>query len=200
MGLVLLLLALPRATVMVIPGEAGEGVPFSTAFPQGPSVLTAVSNTTDAAPFLPHDLHVAYGNLGVEGSVAILQVRIFKNDLQEALGRWSGRSPFVMEVSPEVDRVFLRYLSRHFLLEVGGQVLDGRIVGSGDDELDREPVWWYQIQYTAPTPFRTARVTNTILFEIFDDQRNVLRVVRFPEESRQAFYFAPGEESTEVEF
>jgi hypothetical protein len=28
-----------------------------------------------------HDLHASYGNLGVEGRTAILQIRIFKDDL-----------------------------------------------------------------------------------------------------------------------
>jgi hypothetical protein len=148
----------------------------------------------------PHDLHVSYGNLGVEGAVAILQLRIFKNDLEEALRRLDGRDSFLMAVSPEVDALFLRYLAQRFNLEVGGEVLDGQIVGSGDDELDREPVWWYQVQYTASGPIRAARITNTILFEIFHDQSNVLRVVRFPEETRRAYYFAHGEETIEIEF
>ena len=101
---------------------------------------------------------------------------------------------------PEVDALFLRYLARRFVLEVGGEALEGHIVGSGDDELDREPVWWYQVQYTAREPIHAARITNTILFEIFDDQSNVLRVVRFPEETRRAYYFAPGEETIQIEF
>ena len=78
--------------------------------------------------------------------------------------------------------------------------LEGRIIGSGDDELDREPVWWYQVQYTATEPIVSARITNTVLFEVFADQSNVLRVVRFPEETRNAYYFAPGEETIELEF
>jgi len=136
----------------------------------------------------------------VEGAVAILQLRVFKNDLEEALGRLDGIDRFQMAVSPEVDALFLRYLSERFILEAGGLRLDGRIVGSGDDELDREPVWWYQVQYTATEPILSARITNTILFEVFADQSNVLRVVRFPEETRRAYYFAPGEETIQVEF
>jgi hypothetical protein len=136
----------------------------------------------------------------VEGAVAILQLRVFKNDLEEALGRLGGRDSFQMTVSPEVDALFLRYLAQRFRLEVGEDVLEGHIVGSGEDELDREPVWWYQIQYTASEPIQAARITNTILFEIFQDQRNVLRVVRFPGENRRAYYFAPGEETIQVGF
>ena len=69
----------------------------------------------------PHDLHISYGNLGVEGAVAILQLRVFKDDLEEALRRVDDRESFLMEVSPEVDGVFLRYISRKFVLEVDGE-------------------------------------------------------------------------------
>jgi len=147
-----------------------------------------------------HDLHVSYGNLGVEGATAILQLRIFKDDLEEALRRFHGRDSFLLAVSPEVDAIFLRYLAEKFILEVGETTLEGRIVGSGDDELDREPVWWYQVRFDAPEPIQAARITNTVLFEIFDDQSNILRVVDFPQETRRAYYFAPGEETIEIEF
>lgn len=149
---------------------------------------------------LPHDLHVSYGNLGVEGTTAILQLRVFKDDLAEAIRRMEGLEAVQLEVSPAMDALSLRYLSGRFILEVEGSALEGQIIGSGEDELDREPVWWYQIRFEAPKPIRSARITNTVLFEIFDDQSNVLRVVRFPEEDRQAFFFAPGEETHEISF
>ena len=148
----------------------------------------------------PHDLHASYGNLGVENNTAILQIRVFKDDLEEALRRFDSREAFLLEVTPELDALFLRYFSQKFVLEVGGVALQGRVVGSGYDELDREPVWWYQVAFDAPAPILAARITNTLLFEIFDDQSNVLRVVRFPEETRKAYYFAPGEETVEIEF
>ena len=72
--------------------------------------------------------------------------------------------------------------------------------GSGEDELDREPVWWYQVRYDAPRRIQTARVTFSVLFQVFSDQRNVLRVVEFPAENRRAFYFTEGEETHEMEF
>ena len=77
------------------------------------------------------------------------------------------------------------------------QVLDEDV---GEDELDREPVWWYQVRFDAPGPIRALKITNSILFEVFDDQSNVLRVVKFPEEDRRAYYFAHGEESVRIEF
>jgi hypothetical protein len=176
----------------------------------GPSLAASSSAKAGSVPDHPsspswedarrHDLHVAYGNLGVEGEVAILQIRIFKDDLEEALRRFHEVSSLRLEVTPEMDSFFLAYLKEHFVLEVGGAPLPGVIIGSGDDELDREPVWWYQVQFRAAEPIEMARITNTVLFELFDDQRNVLRVVRFPSETRRAYYFARGEETVEISF
>jgi hypothetical protein len=191
--LAILLALLPALSAEGSPGSGFDPVVLGGA---GMEPLRVV----DAPGQPPHDLHATYGNLGVEGAVAILQVRIFQNDLEEALRRFHGREDLRLDVTPEVDALFLSYLARKFILEVGGNPLEGRIVGSGDDALDREPVWWYQVRYTAPEPIRSARITNTLLFDIFDDQSNVLRVVRFPEETRRAYYFAPGEETIQIEF
>jgi hypothetical protein len=148
----------------------------------------------------PHDLHASYGNLGVEGATAVLQLRIFQNDLEEALGRAGGGEALRMEATPDMDALFLRYFTANFILEVDGVPLQGRILGSGADDLDRESVWWYQVAYDAPAPIQEARITNTLLFELFDDQSNVLRAARFPDGNRKAYYFAAGEETVEVKF
>ncbi len=149
---------------------------------------------------IPHDLHASYGNLGVEGNTAVLRLRVFQDDLEGALSRAGGGEPLRMEATPDMDALFLRYFTANFILEVGGVPLQGRIVGSGADDLDREPVWWYQVAYDAPAPIQEARITNTLLFELFDDQSNVLRAARFPDGGRKAYYFAAGEETVEVKF
>lgn len=148
----------------------------------------------------PHDLHASYGNLGVEGTTAVLRIRVFQDDLEEALSRAGGGGPIRMEANPDVDALFLSYFSANFILEVGGTPLQGRILGSGADDLDREPVWWYQVAYDAAEPIQEASITNTLLFELFDDQSNVLRAARFPDGNRKAYYFAAGEETVEVQF
>jgi len=181
----------PFLLVPLLGLTAQEGVVFP---------LGGFSAVEESAAEPRHDLHASYGNLGVDGALAILQIRVFKDDLEEALRRFHGLDVFQMEVSPAVDALFLQYFAEKFILEVEGTILEGQIIGSGDDELDREPVWWYQLRFSAPEPIRLARITNTILFDVFDDQSNILRVVDFPEESRSSYYFAPGEETIEVTF
>ncbi|HEX9885448.1 MAG TPA: DUF6702 family protein [Longimicrobiales bacterium] len=165
-------------------------------------LLLAGSPATHDVTDLPdlHDLHVTYGDLGVEGSVAVLRVRVFKDDLEGALAAHAGRPSVTMEADPVTDALFLAYLRDHYAMEVGGRTLTGRILESGEDSLDREPVWWYAVRFDAPEPIRAGRIRNTLLFERFGDQRNLVKLVHFPDETSRTFYFGHGEEWVDFDF
>jgi hypothetical protein len=145
-----------------------------------------------------HDLHITYGTLGVEGETAVYQVRIFRDDLAAALSGHSGELLLDMAADPAVDSLFLDYLGAHLRFRANGALLEPGLLASGEDALDREPVWWYRIRYSADAPIRSLAITNTILFELFDDQRNLLKLVHFPDETQRTYYFAPGEDSIRV--
>jgi len=148
----------------------------------------------------PHDLHVSYGNAAVEGNVLAVRIRFFRDDLEGALARHAGQAAFRMSAEPEVEAAFLAYFRAHFAVEVGGRALAPAVVGSGEDEIDREPVWWYAVQFEAPSPLTAFRVRNTLLTELFDDQTNIVKFVHFPDERQKTYSFARGEESFEVRF
>lgn len=147
-----------------------------------------------------HEFHVTYGRLAVEENVAVGRFRFFREDLELALAAFGRRESFQMEVTPAVDSLFLAYFQQHFRLEVDGRVLEGHIIGSGDDELDREPAWWYLVRFDADGVIGDFQVRNTLLFDQYEDQKNILNVVRFPEESQLSYHFSAGEEVFEVRF
>jgi hypothetical protein len=147
-----------------------------------------------------HDLHVSYGNAAVEGSVLAVRIRFFRNDLEAALARHTHQNAFRLRADPAVDAAFLVYFRARFSVEVGGRALDPHLVGSGEDELDREPVWWYAVQYEAPAALGVFRVRNTLLTELFDDQANIVKFVHFPDERQKTYSFGKGEESFEIRF
>jgi hypothetical protein len=167
-----------------------------------PLALSFLFATLFAIPSSPpvHEFHVTYGRLAVEEQVAVGRIRFFREDLELALAAFGGRDALQMEATPSVDSLFLAYFSEHFRLEVAGRVLEGRIIGSGDDVLDREPAWWYLIRFDADTAIGDFRVRNTLLFELYDDQKNILNVWRFPEGTQRAYHFSAGEEVFEVHF
>jgi hypothetical protein len=143
---------------------------------------------------------VSYGSAAVENNVVAVRIRFFRDDLTAALQRHSGRTDFELSVSPDADATFMAYFTDNFSLTVKGVRLQGYIIGSGEDALDREPVWWYAVQFQAPDPVTAFRVTNTLLFEQFDDQRNIVKFVHFPGETQKTYSFARGEESFDVSF
>lgn len=146
-----------------------------------------------AAP-APHDLHIAYADLAVEGDVVAGRIRLFRDDLERALGPLVGASALALTPGPEADALVLRYVAAHLrVADAGGGPLEPELIASGQDELDREPVWWVVVQYRATAPISELRVSNTLLFELFDDQRNIMKFVRFPDRREKTFYFAPGE-------
>ncbi len=164
------------------------------------SVTLALTSPVDvrAGPF--HDLHVSYGSSVVEANLVVVRTRFFKDDLEAAIRSHSGREEFTLAVNPDTDALFMSYFSEHFGIEVGGLALAGRIVGSGEDALDREPVWWYAVQFESPEPVRSFRVRNTLLLELFNDQRNIVKFVHFPDQTQKTYSFGHGEEVFDVRF
>ncbi len=153
-----------------------------------------------SAPEVAHDFHISYGHMAVEKNVVVCRIRFFQDDLEAALRHYGGHDAFRMAASPQVDSLFAAYFAEHFALEVDGKALAGRIIGSGQDAVDREPVWWYMVQFEAPAPIQKLRLRNTLLFDLFDDQKHVFKVVHFPEETQRSYYFAKGEEAFDVAF
>lgn len=147
-----------------------------------------------------HDFHVSYGHLAVEGEVAVLRVRFFKDDLEEVLALFSEEEGFRLEADPFVDGLFMKYFDERFDLAIDGSEVPGRVIGSGEDAIDREPVWWYMLQFDAPAPITSLRIRNSLLLDHFADQKNILKAVRFPDETQKTFYFAAGEEAFDVTF
>lgn len=141
----------------------------------------------------PHDLHMTYGDLAVEGRFVAGRIRMFKDDLERALGPLVGADALSLAPGGEADALVMRYLRDHLRIEAGGEVLAPVLLDSGEDELDRETVWWVVIQYEAPSPATVFTVRNTLFFELFDDQRNVFKFVRFPDEVQLTYTFTPGE-------
>lgn len=162
--------------------------------------LLALLATLTPDPPRAHDFHVTYGRLAVEGDVAVLRIRFFRDDLAEALAAHAGRQDLRMKADAEVDGLFLKYLAEKFRLESGEEALKGRLLSSGEDEIDHEPAWWYLVQFDASAPIEGLAMSNTLLFELHDDQENMLKVVHFPDGTELAFTFSAEDPSVEVGF
>lgn len=162
--------------------------------------LVPLLPTPGGGAVVAHDLHIAYADMAIEDAVVAGRIRMFKDDLERALGPMVGADAFTLRPGAEADALVMRYLRDHLTIETltgdaddpasaAATPLEPTLLQSGEDMLDREAVWWVVVQYQATAAVDSLRVTNTLLFDVFDDQRNIMKFVRFPDERQKTFYF-----------
>lgn len=140
-----------------------------------------------------HEFHVSYARLAVEGKVGMMQIRLFKDDLETGLRRRFDRPDFVMRADAEIDSLFTSYLNETLVLSQGGTPIAGVIASSGEELQNGIPVWWYTVVYEATQDFSEIHIRHDLLMEVFNDQKNVFRVKHFPSEKEWSLYFVVGD-------
>lgn len=97
-------------------------------------------------------------------------IRIFADDLENALGKRTGRSVKIGQTE-DFDKKALAYLRDSFeLRNRSGQVVKFNWVGK---EVQTDMIWIY-IEAKMPEGLGGAQLRNRILFEIFPDQVNIV--------------------------
>ena len=151
-----------------------------------------------------HPLHLSTAQLAVEEQTAFLRIRMFKSDLEAALASAHGLDSLRLEPTPAHDSLFLAYFAERYEVALGGVstlpliTASGEDIESGDGE---ERIWWVQLQYDAERPIESVSLRARILFEWFEDQRNIVRVLHVPSGKQRTLYFAaPDTEWAELKF
>ena len=134
-----------------------------------------------------HDFHVTYSRLAVEGTMAVVRIRLFKDDLAEALSEREKRDVLV-DTSPSSDSLFVAYFHEGFVMTSGTERLKGRLVGSGEEVVGKEPMWWYLLEFTAENPIAGLTIEQRLLSEMFEDQKNIVQIQHFPSEKVYSLY------------
>jgi len=166
-----------------------------------PEGVLAIPGERGGAPEIAaHKFHVTYGRMAVEDNLALLQIRLFKDDLEEALRVRFAAPDFTLAVTPQADSLFTRYFNEVFVLRQGALQIPGRITGSGEDELQGEAVWWYTVAFEAPEALQTFTVRHATLLDRFEDQKNIFKVKHFPSEKELSYYFTEGAEEYKIAF
>lgn len=155
-----------------------------------PLVLVLLLGATGPADTSTHDFHVSYGRLAIEGTNAVIRVRFFQNDLVEAIQKQNAPD-FELTAASRADSIALSYIGRRLRVAAADHPLEAVVRASGEDLSGQEPMWWYLLEFAAPSPIRDIEITNTLLFETFDDQKNIVQMQHFPSEKTWSFYFTP---------
>lgn len=145
------------------------------------------------APERPHPLHLSTTAIAIDEAAVFLRVRMFRNDLEAALAAATGLDTLALAATAEYDALFLGYFSEGFELRFDGATVTPEIVASGEDLATRagdERIWWVELRYAVPAGFETLGVRAALLYEQFDDQRNIVRVLHTGTGRQKTLYFA----------
>jgi hypothetical protein len=179
--------------------------------PRGPKAAPIASVPADRLPEPPsaavgigHPLHLSTAQLVVEESALYLRIRLFKNDLEAALAARAGVAEFELSPTPESDSAFLAYLRATLSIRADGAELTADVISSGVDLEAGQgdaTVWWYLLEYPTADPPRVITLLDAVLFDRFDDQRNIVRVLHSASGRQRTLYFAaPDDEPMTLEF
>ena len=144
-----------------------------------------------------HDFHISKCQIEYNHDEQALQMtlHIFIDDLEEALRKQGADKLFIgteREVE-DADPHLLKYLEKNFLLQVNEQKATYDYIGKEVSE-DLQGLWIY-LEITGVDTVKTISVTNSILLEIFDDQKNITSVSVPP--SRQNYFILENGKSQE---
>lgn len=123
-----------------------------------------------------HDFHVSitYAELNPGTNNLEISMKVFSEDLEEAL-REDVDPDFELKASArsaKMDSVIFNYISRHFSIYHRGQKLKIESVGW---ELEQDIIFIYMQVRQMPVP-KSLDVSNTLFFDRFDDQSNIVNV------------------------
>ena len=133
----------------------------------------------------PHEFHVSLGRMAVEGDQAILQIRMFQDDLELGLQGYYDDEEIRMKVDAHSDSLFMRYVNEKLVIKHGDELLTGVVATSGEDQLYGYPIWWFSLTYQASATIEGLDIDNQVLMEVFEDQQNVLRITHYPAEEKR---------------
>lgn len=141
-------------------------------------------------PAAGHDLHLSHTRMVLEERAVVLRIRLFHDDLQEALRRFSGDSTLRLSAEHRADSLFGAYLVRTLRLEADGRSVRLTVSASGlEKDQTAQEVVWYVLEGGLERPASQLMMLNGVLFELFRDQQNIVQLLRLPEDRRRTLYF-----------
>lgn len=132
---------------------------------------------SSAAP--PHDFHVSLCELRWNESSSAFEVsiKIFIDDLELALEREDASGLFIgtPKEASTADAFIATYLEKRFKIDIDGTLLDLVFIGKEVSD-DFQAVWCYVEFSGLISSARKCTISNAILLEIYDDQRNIMDI------------------------
>lgn len=163
---------------------AGDGKPASGMARAGGSsapesrATTALLGTAPSSATAGHPFRLSVADAEVAGDTLRARIRFFWDDLQLAVMEHTSDMAFRLEETPRGDSIVFAYIDDMLAIEAGGARLAPTLLDRGIDDatLIDEVMWWYRLEYRLPAGTERIAIRNRLLFNLFEDQRNVVHL------------------------
>ena len=172
-------------------------------FLANPSIIafSPVETNSASTDNYAHDFHVSKCLIEYNEQEKALQIslHVFIDDLEEALRRQGADKLFICteKEAADAEKYIDRYLKQNFVLEVNGRQAEYRFLGKEISD-DLMAVWCY-LEVLDVDQMEQLAVTNKILTEVFDDQKNIVSVFG-PGNQKGLLLFQKGKSRESVSF
>ena len=98
-----------------------------------------------------------------------------------------------------MDAIVEAYINEMLVMEAGEAVIQGKVTARGVEDAVRidEVMWWYQLKYMLPAGVERVGIRNRLLFNVFEDQRNIVNLKTRSGRER-TYYFSWDEDNITV--
>jgi hypothetical protein len=123
-----------------------------------------------------HPLHLSVSDIHYKPEAGTLEItqRLFADDLEDALRQFNEEKVDVFNPrDPErLEKIIGEYVMEHFALSINEKPVDLNYLGY---EREEDAIWVY-LEATQVPGFSSLSARNTVFFEMFDDQMNLINV------------------------
>lgn len=122
-----------------------------------------------------HDFHTSLTEMKYNPSSNSFEItmRVFTDDFQSAIEHSSGMSNVVLN-DASLEPLIKKYINKHFAFVKGKDVKFVNYLG-----LEAEPdASWIYLELPYTSDLESYNILNTVLMELFDDQNNLLNLLK----------------------
>ena len=148
-----------------------------------------------------HEFHLSKGLIEYVESEQSLQITmyVFIDDFEEALKQKNIDKLFICtsKESENADQHIYDYFQETFILEIDQKQASFDYIGKEIAE-DMIGMWCY-LEVTQVTPFEKITIKNSLMTEVFDDQKNIINLIG-PKKKQSYFMMDLKNQTEEVNF
>ena len=166
----------------------------------GLPALAAIAWTIPEAPReASHPFRLSVADVRVADAILEVRIRFFWDDLQFAVMENTSDMDFVLSETPEVDTTIQEYINEMLVFRTEGTPLAGTVIERGVEDAVRldEVMWWYRLRYPLPASVERVHIRNRLLFNMFEDQRNLVNL-KTRSGAERTYYFTWDEDNLSV--